>query len=840
MQRIFTTALFLFLTLGSLHSQSWEKINTGFNYILMGIEFPGGQSLIGYAGGESLTYMGDGIVIKTTDGGTSWSQLWTGTNQGIEGISFPDLNTGYVCGWSGYFAKTTNGGSTWNTQTPGNDIYYYTDVVFKDAQHGVAFAQTNSGAGVYVTSNGGSTWTTATGVAGIPYGACYVSGSTYYLVTNGGSIQRSVNDGLSWSTVYTGAGLLLGIDFYNSNIGIAAGEDGWIYKTFDGGATWQPQQTAFGNPLWHDFAWATQQDVYSVGTPETIWKSTNGGTTWANDYPQSTYNPALYEIIHTDDDVLYVCGSQGWFYRKASPVNAAFSANHTLICQGGSVQFTDQSTGSPTSWNWTFEGGNPATSTQQNPVVTYPTSGTFDVTLVASRGGISGSSSQVDFIHVESPVLVAPSQPTGAAVLCGLFPYSYSTTSVPNATAYSWTVNPTTAGSFSGNGVTSTLNTSNNYQGDFTVMVAGNNSCGNGPLSNSLNAVLNFTPNPYFISQGGEYCPGTTGVELFLEDSDPSVTYELLNAGVATGLTFQGTGELLSLGFHTSGEYTVFASSASCTNTMYGIAYVSEKSLPAQPAVPTGMNPVCNNSTSVYSCPLLPGTDSLTWILTPTEAGLITSAGQNVTISWSAQFSGEALLSAAGINSCGVGPASLPLTILAESTPLPVISGYNEVCQLALTEYKVEDHPGSNYNWEVNGGTIISGQGTATLMVLWGAAGDGSVSLIETSVTGCSSPLMNFAVQINICPGFKENQAEDFLVYPNPASTFIDICCLEGIINMRVIDAATGSEIPVHSEQATENQKRILVDNLADGCYFLLLKDESCNTYRARFIVLKK
>ncbi len=272
-------------------AQTWEKINTGFNYILMGIEFPGGQSQTGFAGGESLTYMGDGIVIKTTDGGTTWSQLWTGTDQGIEGISFPDLNTGYVCGWSSYFAKTTNGGVNWTTQTPGSDIYYYTDVDFKDATHGVVTAQTNTGFGVYATTDGGATWSTGSGLAGVPYGLCYVTADTYYIVTINGYIQRSTDGGLNWTTVYSGAGLLTGIDFFNPSVGMAAGEDGKLFKTYDGGSTWQSQTIASGYPLWHDFGWYDENTVYVCGTPEMIYKSTNGGSTWADDYIQSTYDP---------------------------------------------------------------------------------------------------------------------------------------------------------------------------------------------------------------------------------------------------------------------------------------------------------------------------------------------------------------------------------------------------------------------------------------------------------------------------------------------------------------------------------------------------------------------
>lgn len=52
------------------------------------------------------------------------------------------------------------------------------------------------------------------------------------------------------------------------------------------------------------------------------------------------------------------------------------------------LHYTDQSTGRPTSWHWTFEGGDPAESDEQNPVVTYPEEGLYGMTLdVANHVG---------------------------------------------------------------------------------------------------------------------------------------------------------------------------------------------------------------------------------------------------------------------------------------------------------------------------------------------------------------------------------------------------------------------------------------------------------------------
>ena len=71
----------------------------------------------------------------------------------------------------------------------------------------------------------------------------------------------------------------------------------------------------------------------------------------------------------------------------ATPPTASFTFAKT---GGNNVQFTDTSTGGPTSWLWSF--GDAATSTSQNPPHTYPGPGTYNVTLTVTNANGSNTS----------------------------------------------------------------------------------------------------------------------------------------------------------------------------------------------------------------------------------------------------------------------------------------------------------------------------------------------------------------------------------------------------------------------------------------------------------------
>lgn len=81
-----------------------------------------------------------------------------------------------------------------------------------------------------------------------------------------------------------------------------------------------------------------------------------------------------------------------------------FIGTPTTVNVGNTVAFTDLSTNSPTSWSWNFGGGGtPNTSTQQNPVITWNTAGTYNVTLTATNSGGSTPVTKNAYITVINP-----------------------------------------------------------------------------------------------------------------------------------------------------------------------------------------------------------------------------------------------------------------------------------------------------------------------------------------------------------------------------------------------------------------------------------------------------
>ena len=132
----------------------------------------------------------------------------------------------------------------------------------------------------------------------------------------------------------------------------------------------------------------------------------NGGT------PASANTVGPHTVVYTTPGVysvnLTISGCDGDLEKTIQITVAAvpgpgvqFVASATTIDEGDAVTFTDQSTGTPTSWLWTFEGGSPSSSTDQNPTgIIYANQGLYDVTLVATNADGSDTMVKAEYMVV--------------------------------------------------------------------------------------------------------------------------------------------------------------------------------------------------------------------------------------------------------------------------------------------------------------------------------------------------------------------------------------------------------------------------------------------------------
>jgi pimeloyl-ACP methyl ester carboxylesterase len=89
-------------------------------------------------------------------------------------------------------------------------------------------------------------------------------------------------------------------------------------------------------------------------------------------------------------------------FTPTSGLTADFQSNVQQGCSPLSVQYSNASTGSATSFAWSFPGGSPATSTQQNPTVSYANAGTYSATLTISNSSNNSTQTKNSYIKVNS------------------------------------------------------------------------------------------------------------------------------------------------------------------------------------------------------------------------------------------------------------------------------------------------------------------------------------------------------------------------------------------------------------------------------------------------------
>jgi gliding motility-associated-like protein len=300
--------------------------------------------------------------------------------------------------------------------------------------------------------------------------------------------------------------------------------------------------------------------------------------------------------------LFFVFGILSTSYSQTAPV-AGFTANTVTGCSPMLVNFTDQSTGGPLSWQWNL--GNGSTSTDQNPSTIYTTPGTYTVSLTVTNASGTNTLTRTAYITVNPAPVAEFTSNTNA----GCFPLrvQFSDLSIPQfgtITSWNWSF---------GTGATSTQqNPSYTYttSGNYFVSLTVTNSAG---CSRTM-------VKPAFISV-------SAGVRADFNPSLPlnctapeTINFTNLSTGPGT-LTYQWdfgdlSGSALQNPSHTyltDGPFTVrliTSSSDGCIDTVTKINVVQLSNF--QPSIGS-IDSACVNAPVQFTNTSTPGTPSSVW-----------------------------------------------------------------------------------------------------------------------------------------------------------------------------------------------------------------------------------
>ncbi len=294
-------------------SYSWATQTSGTALALRTVKTV--SSTVAWIGGAS------GTVLRTTDGGATWTSVGGGpmTGNTIYSIDALSATTAFVTtspAAGSYIFRTTNGGTSWDTVYTQGVGGFIDAIKMFDANNGMAVGDPVDGKWTILkTSNGGSSWAriaTEPVQAGTEsgYNTSFASvGSTnIWFGTNNSRVYRSTNGGATWSFASTSFTASTGVGFADAQYGIAGGSGTTgAARSIDGGGTW----TTVTLP--------STGSIYGVaGKGPNFWavrgtvvvKSTNQGATW-----DTSYAGAIGAFRHLD---FLWSGTQGYGWAVTS------------------------------------------------------------------------------------------------------------------------------------------------------------------------------------------------------------------------------------------------------------------------------------------------------------------------------------------------------------------------------------------------------------------------------------------------------------------------------------------------------------------------------------------
>ena len=319
----------------------WEPVNYPEDLDLTDVFFVTAD--VGYVSGEG------GTILKTTDGGASWTPQLGGDpgsqERPVRHLRFVSERVGWATQVTGTHTNLfrTRDGESWDQA--GTIEEHYTDLAFTSETDGV-FAHNEY---VYRTQDGGRTWRKVytcrakAEIAGLTrelkcqiMSMHFASPATGFAVAYASEVAlvlKTEDGGSSWNvlTVFEGdLGRNSGVFFLDENTGYVRLYSGKSYRTSDGGRTWSGMPaTALGSSIRFadpEVGWSFRDPCVGMGCANAALSYTSdGGRRWAS---RSFPLPAAVKALSFPRrDVAYVIGAHGMIFRyrlvpEATPVSA--------------------------------------------------------------------------------------------------------------------------------------------------------------------------------------------------------------------------------------------------------------------------------------------------------------------------------------------------------------------------------------------------------------------------------------------------------------------------------------------------------------------------------------
>lgn len=261
-------------------------------------------------------------LIRTENGGNSWEKLALPVFVPGGSIHFSDASNGWIKTVDGIFLKSTDGGQSWSTVPLDSYIQQFYPL---DAQ--TAWAITNDQT-VLKTTDGWESWDTyevplIVGVVDLKF----VSTQTGWAVGYGEFILKTMDGGLTWEDQSPNRrGDQAEINDYQAAffldektgwlIGATSGAQikSYLLKTVDGGQTWDTQLLGVSSypPLARDIYFLDSQTGYIVGNENErgiLFSTTDGGQTWLKE--EIFTDRELCCLYVSDEEEIWVAGDDG-------------------------------------------------------------------------------------------------------------------------------------------------------------------------------------------------------------------------------------------------------------------------------------------------------------------------------------------------------------------------------------------------------------------------------------------------------------------------------------------------------------------------------------------------